>query len=63
MFFNVHAKDYSAIITRIAADIRGRSFLVFGRKQHGSDIGRDTLKVQVMRSGATVRARPEFSAP
>ena len=63
LFFDVHGADYSGMISRIAADIRGRYVLGFQPEEDNSDTRRRSLKVEVMRPGATVRARQEYSGP
>ena len=62
LFFDVHGADYSEI-SRIAADIRGRYVLGFRPEEDSSGTRRRSLKVEVMRSGATVRSRQEYSGP
>jgi VWFA-related protein len=61
LLFPFRGKDYSAMISRIAADIRGR--YVLGFRPTTDDGGAGRLKVEVMRSGATVRSRQEYSGP
>ncbi len=61
LYFHVRVKDFSPMISRIAADIRGRYVIGFRPTAADNDIGR--LKVEVMRPGASVRAGPEFSIP
>jgi VWFA-related protein len=62
--FDLHgADDYSEIISRIVADIRGRYILGFRPESTESDSQRRSLKVEVLRSGVTVRARREYSGP
>jgi VWFA-related protein len=63
VLFDAHGADYSAVISRIAADFRGRYVLGFRPESTGSDTQRRSLKVEVLRSGATVRARREYSGP
>ncbi len=62
LFFDMHGADYSEI-SRIAADIRGRYVLGFRPEAGSGDMRRHSLKVQVMRPGANVRARQEYSGP
>ena len=61
LYFHVRVKDFSPMISRIAADIRGRYVIGFRPAAAESDFGR--LKVEVALPGATVRAGPEFSIP
>jgi Ca-activated chloride channel homolog len=63
LFFDAHGADYSDMIARITADIRGRYVLGFRPEEDSSDTRRRKLKVEVMRPGATVRARQEYSGP
>lgn len=56
------------MISRIAADIRGRYVLGFRPEADGPEAGISgtrprSLKVEVIRPGATVRARQEYSGP
>jgi VWFA-related protein len=63
ILFDLHGAGYSAIISRIAADLRGRYVLGFRPDSTASETRRRSLKVEVLRSGATVRARREYSGP
>jgi len=63
ILFDPPGADYSGIISRIEADLRARYILAFRPESTGSDIGHHSLKVEVRRSGATVRARREYSGP
>jgi VWFA-related protein len=56
-------EDYSGIISRIEADLRAHYVLGFRPESTGSDAQHHSLKVEVRRSGATVRARREYSGP
>jgi VWFA-related protein len=63
ILFDLHGADFSGIISRIAADLRGRYVLGFRLDSTASETQRRSLKVEVLRSGATVRARREYSGP
>jgi VWFA-related protein len=63
LLFDPPGADYSAIVSRIAADLRRRYVLGFRPDSTVSEIRRHSLKVEVLRSGATVRARREYSGP
>jgi VWFA-related protein len=63
ILFDLRDADYSAIISRIAADLHGRYILGFRPESTGTGTRRRSLKVEVLRSGVTVRARREYSDP
>jgi len=63
ILFDLHGADYSGIISRITADLHGRYVLGFRPDSTESEIQRHSLKVEVVRSGTTVRARREYSGP
>jgi hypothetical protein len=65
MLFDPHDADYSEIISRIVADLRGRYALALGFRPDstGGETRRRALKVEVVRPGARVRARKEYSGP
>ncbi len=63
VLFDLHDTDYSGIVARIAADLRGRYILGFRPDSTEGETRRHSLKVEVLRSGATVRARREYSGP
>jgi VWFA-related protein len=63
ILFDPHTADYPEIVSRIAADLRGRYVLGFRPESTESDARRRFLKVEVLRSGATVRARREYFGP
>jgi VWFA-related protein len=63
ILFDPPGADYSGIISRIEADLRARYILGFRPESTGSDARHHSLKVEVRRSGATVRARREYSGP
>ncbi len=63
MLFDLRGTDYSGIISRIAADLRGRYVLGFRPDSTAGETRPHSLKVEVLRSGATVRARREYSGP
>lgn len=63
IFFDLHGANYPEIVSRIAADLRGRYVLGFRPDSTASETQRHTIKVEVLRSGATVRARREYSGP
>jgi VWFA-related protein len=63
MLFDSPGADYAEIISRIAADLRGRYVLGFRPDSTAGETRRHSLKVEVRRSGATVRARREYSGP
>jgi VWFA-related protein len=63
ILFDPPGADYSGIISRIEADLRARYILGFRPESTGSDTQPHSLKVEVRRSGATVRARREYSGP
>ncbi len=63
ILFDPPGADYSEIISRIAADLHGRYILGFRPDSSANGIRNHSLKVEVLRSGATVRARREYSGP
>ncbi len=64
MLFDQPGADYSGIISRIAADLRGRYVLGFRPDSMASGGPSVTpWELLVPRSGATVRARREYSGP
>jgi VWFA-related protein len=63
ILFDPPGADYSEIISRIEADLRTHYILGFRPESTGSDTQHHSLKVEVRRSGATVRARREYSGP
>jgi VWFA-related protein len=63
ILFDPPGADYSGIISRIAADLHGRYILGFRPNSTASETQRHSIKVEVLRSGATVRARREYSGP
>ena len=63
ILFDLHGADYSGIISRIAADLRGHYVLGFRPDSRASETRRHSIRVEVVRSGATVRARREYSGP
>lgn len=63
MLFDLHGADYAGIIARIEADLRGRYILGFRPDSTPSETRRHLLKVEVARSGASVRARREYFGP
>ena len=63
ILFDPPSADYSEIISRIEADLRARYILGFRPEAAGSDAQRHSLKVEVRRSGAIVRARREYLGP
>ncbi len=63
MLFDLHGADYSGVISRIVTDLRGRYILGFRPESTGRGAQRGSLKVEVLRSGARVRARKEYSGP
>jgi VWFA-related protein len=63
ILFDPPSPDYSEIISRIEADLRARYILGFRPEATGNDTRRHSLKVEVRRSGATVRARREYLGP
>ena len=63
ILFDRRDADYAEIISRIAADLRGRYVLGFRPDSTASETRRHSLMVEVLRSGATVRARREYSGP
>jgi VWFA-related protein len=63
ILFDPPSADYSEIISRIEADLRARYILGFSPEAAGTDTQRHSLKVEVRRSGATVRARREYLGP
>ena len=68
VLFDLHDTDYSGIVARIAADLRGRYILGFRPDSTEGETRRHSLKVEVLRSGATValagntlvRSQPNF---
>lgn len=63
ILFDLHGTDYSGIISRIAADLRGHYVLGFRPDSTAGETRRHSIRVEVLRSGATVRARREYSDP
>lgn len=63
ILFDPPGADYSGIISRIEADLRARYILGFRPESTGKDTQHHSLRVEVRRSGATVRARREYSGP
>jgi VWFA-related protein len=61
--FDLRGTDYSQVISRITADLRGHYVLGFRPDSTASETRRHSLRVEVVRSGATVRARREYSDP
>jgi VWFA-related protein len=61
--FDLRGADYSQIVSRIVADLRGRYVLGFRPESTGTDATHGSLRVEVNRSGARVRARKEYSGP
>lgn len=62
LLFNQQGLDYSEVASRIEADLHGRYILGF-RSDPTAGTGRHSIRVEVLRSGAAVRARREYSAP
>ena len=60
ILFDPPDADYSEIISRIEADLHSRYILGFRPEATGSDTQHHSLKVEVGRSGASVRARREY---
>ena len=63
ILFDPPGADYSGIISRIEADLRGHYILGFRPEATSSDTQHHSLKVEVRRAGATARARREYSGP
>jgi VWFA-related protein len=63
ILFDPPGADYSAIISRIEADLRAHYILGFLPEAKESDARHHTLKVEVRRAGAIVRARREYFGP
>lgn len=63
ILFDPPGADYSQIISRITADLRGRYVLGFRPDSTAGETRRHSLRVEVLRSGASVRARREYSGP
>jgi hypothetical protein len=63
MLLDLRGPDYSAIISRISADLRGRYILGFRPDSTTRETARHSLKVEVLRSGTIIRARREYSGP
>ena len=63
IFFNLDGEDYSRILSRIEADLRGRYVLGFRPDSTANRAQRRTLKVEVARFGAAARARRDYSGP
>jgi VWFA-related protein len=63
MLFDPPGADYSGIISRIEADLRARYILGFRPESTGRDTQHHSLRVEFRGSGATVRARREYSRP
>jgi VWFA-related protein len=67
ILFDSGGANYSEIISRIAADLHERYVLGFRPESMGSDAASisdaRSIKVEVIRSGATVRARREYFGP
>jgi len=63
MLFHLQGADYSDPIARIVSDLHGRYVLGFRPESTSSDSLQHTLRVEVPRPGATVRARRGYSGP
>jgi len=64
VLFEPQGAGYGEIVSRIAADLRGRYVLGFRPgATPGTGAGLRLLRVEVLRSGATVRARREYVGP
>ena len=63
MLFHLQGADYSDPIARIVSDLHGRYVLGFRPESTSSDSLQHTLRVDVLRPRATVRARRGYSGP
>jgi VWFA-related protein len=63
ILFDSAGANYPEIISRIAADLHERYVLGFRPESVGSEARRWSIKVEVVRSGETVRARREYFGP
>jgi hypothetical protein len=61
ILFDLDGVDYAGIISRIEADLRGHYVLDFRPDSTARETGRHSVKVEVLRSGAMVRARREYA--